>query len=108
MSVGERYRVLVAIYAVSTVLGALAVAGWVSLGIAANAWHGREDLDPETRWGRTGRMTVAATLGFGLGGMSASFAGWNSFLAFAAALSGAAIGVASAHFLGVESDGDPT
>ena len=96
-------------YAVCTVLGVVGIFGWLTLGMAASAWEGKDHLDPETRFGARGRYLVAAVAGFGLGGMSASFGGWNTVLALLAAVAGGAAGVASAYYLGVEEDpdGDP-
>ena len=100
---------MVPLYAICTALGVIALIAWVTLGMAATAWEGKEHLDPELRFGQTGRDVVAAILGFGLGGMSASFAGWNAGLAAVGALIGGAISVVVARYLGVEedSDGDP-
>ena len=52
---------------------------------------------------------VAAVVGFGLGGMSASFAGWSTFFALLGAVAGAVLMTAAARYLGIDdgSDGDP-
>ncbi len=98
---------MVPLYAISTVLGVVALLAWITLGIAASAGDDRRYLDPELRFGERGRGAVAGVLGFGLGGMSASFAGWNTALAVIAAVVGAAAAVAIGRYLGVEEDGDP-
>lgn len=50
--------------------------------------------DPEAMLGHHGRLGVAGVAGFGLGGMSATFAGWATALALLAAVAGAiALGV---------------
>lgn len=78
------------IYAIALALGLLALLVWI-VGVAVGAWvDGWEFADPERRFGETGRSTTAAVFGFGMGGMSATFAGWNSVLAAAAALVGGA------------------
>lgn len=96
---------MVAIYAVATVLGVIGLLAWITLGIAASAGGDSTSLDPETRFGERGRVAVGGVLGFGLGGMSASFAGWNAGLAVAAAVAGAAAAVLVGRYLGVEEDG---
>ena len=100
---------MIALYAICTVLGVLALLGWITLGIASGAWEGKEHLDPEERFGEAGRSAVAAVLGLGLGGMSASFAGWNTGLALLGAIVGAVVAVVVGRYLGFEddSDGDP-
>ena len=74
--------------------------------MAATAWEGKDHLDPERRFGARGRDVVAATLGFGLGGMSASFGGWNTGLAVVGAVAGGVIAVLVGRYLGVEDDAD--
>jgi hypothetical protein len=51
----------------------------------------------------SGRALVAGVLGFGLGGMSASFGGWNPGLALAGAFGGSLLMILAARFLGTES-----
>jgi hypothetical protein len=97
---------LVAVYAICTALGVVALIGWIFFGMAATAWEGKEHIDPELRFGVTGRSVVAGVLGFGLGGMSSSFAGWNTVMAALAAIAGAVIAVAASRYLGVEEDVD--
>lgn len=99
---------MVALYAISTVLGVIALLAWITMGIAASAGDDRRYLDPESRFGERGRIAVSATLGFGLGGMSASFAGWSTGLALLGAIAGAVAAVLVGRYLGVEEDGDPT
>ncbi len=91
---------MVAVYAVSVIVGALSLAAWVVVGIVAER-PGSVARDPESRFGERGRSIVVAVLGFGLGGMSASYAGWPGGLAFAGALAGAAFLVVSGRLLGV-------
>ncbi len=97
---------MIAIYAICTILGVVALVGWVALGMAASAGEAKDRLDPEIRFGERGRMVVAAVLGFGFAGMSASFAGWNSGVTMVAALAGGGIAVLAARYLGVEEDPD--
>ena len=86
-----------AVYAVATVVGLLGLAGWVltrSLAVARGS-----GFDPEERFGTRGRRALAAVVGFGLGGMSASFSPLepSSLLVALAALVGA---VAAAWYAG--------
>jgi hypothetical protein len=100
---------VIAVYAISVVLGFLGIISWVFLGLTASAVAGKSALDPEEKFGERGRVTVAATLGFGLGGMSASFAGWGTTLSVVGAIAGATLAVVSARYLGFDEDegGDP-
>lgn len=97
---------MVAVYAVCTVLGVIGIIGWITLGMASSAWEGKSHLDPEERFGSAGQFVVAGVAGFGLAGMSASFAGWNAGLALVGAVAGAAFAVVSARYLGFEEDSD--
>jgi hypothetical protein len=94
---------VVAVYAVSVIVGALALVTWVAMS-ALSARPGSITVDPEERFGVRGRFVVAAALGFGLGGMSAAYAGWPIAGSLAGALGGAALLVGSARWLGVGED----
>lgn len=98
---------MIPVYAVVLVLGVLALLAWLVLGLAASSVDGKESWNPEDRFGVSGRQVVAGLLGFGLGGMSASYAGWASGLTVLAAIGGVIVGLLSVRFLGVEdADGD--
>lgn len=97
---------MVAVYAIAIVLGVIAIIAWVVLGMLAEAVAGKESLDPETRFGTTGRDVVAGVVGFGLGGMSASYAGGATAVALLGAVLGAAALVIIGRYLGVEEDAD--
>ena len=81
---------MVKVYAVSLVLGILALLV-VILGGAFAENINREDLDPGARMGMTGRMIVGWLVGFGMAGMSAEFAplGFAWQVSFLLALVGA-------------------
>lgn len=96
---------MVPIYALATAAGVVSLLVWIGLTVFANTVAGREPLDPEGRFGPTGRVAVAAVFGFGLAGMSASFAGWSWLAALAAALAGAIGAGLVARYLGPESEG---
>ncbi|MEA2001583.1 MAG: hypothetical protein U9N84_06825 [Actinomycetota bacterium] len=95
---------MIPVYAICVVLGVIAGASWVFLGLTASAVAGKSHLEPEARFGETGRMTISGVLGFGLGGMSASFGGWGSALSLAGAAGGAVLAIAAARYLGYEQD----
>jgi len=80
---------MTAVYGVAVVVGLLALLLWAGFGVAATAVDGWQGIDPETRFGARGRGLVAAVTGFGMGGMSATFADWGAGLAVAAAIGGA-------------------
>ena len=97
---------MIPIYAVAVVVGFIGILGWVVMGLAAASVEGKEGLDPEARFGVIGRYVVGGVLGFGLGGMSASFGGWPDGAALAAAVGGALLAIAGARFLGVDDESD--
>lgn len=95
---------MIAVYAVAIVLGIVSVLAWIFMGLAASSMHDMSRLDPEERFGEKGRYLVAGLMGFGMGGMSASFGGWNDALAVLAAIAGLVAAVVAARYLGVEED----
>ncbi len=97
---------MVAVYAIATILGVIGIIAWVTLGMISTAVSHAQRLDPETRFGLAGRSVVAGTIGFGLGGMSASYAGAGTLLAVLGAVAGAGALVVVGRFLGVEEEPD--
>lgn len=97
---------MVAVYAIATLLGVIGIIVWVILGMVATAVPGKESLDPEARFGVTGRDVVAGLAGIGLGGMSASYAGAGTVLGVLGAVAGGAATVVVGRYLGVEEDSD--
>lgn len=63
---------MVKVYAVVLVVGFVALVVWI-MGRALAENISRPGLDPEARFGKTGRRLVAASVGFGMAGMSAEF-----------------------------------
>jgi hypothetical protein len=85
---------MVWVYAFALVAGLLMLLAWI-VGVALGAWvEGWEFADPDRRFGATGRSFVAGAFGFGMAGMSATFAGWHAIFALVAALLGTAALVA--------------
>lgn len=81
---------MVWVYAIALGAGVLMLLAWI-VGAALGAWvEGWESADPESRFGGNGRSIVAGTFGFGMAGMSATFAGWHPIVALIAAGLGAA------------------
>ena len=93
---------MIPVYAVVLVVGVVAMLTWLVLGLTASSVDGKQDWNPDARFGVAGRSAIAGTLGFGLGGMSAAFAGWATGLAIVAAVGGVAVGLLSVRFLGTE------
>ena len=81
---------MVWIYAVALIAGFVLLLAWL-IAAAVAAWvDGWEDTDPERRFGARGRFVVAGSVGFGMAGLSATFAGLHAGFALVASLLGAA------------------
>ncbi len=94
---------MVFVYTVAVVAGALGLLTWVAVA-ALSERPGSAVRGPDARLGRTGQDLVTFALGFGLGGMSASFAGWPDLVAAAAAFGGGVALLASGRWLGTTDD----
>jgi len=92
---------VVVVFALSVVVGAVALILWVIVSSLSARPESRL-TDPEERYGQTGRTVILAVLGIGLGGMSASFAGWSIAASLAAAVAGGAALAVSGRWLGIE------
>ena len=79
------------------------VGGTAAPGAAATV-EGWGRVDPDHRFGRTGRFVVAGLFGFGMAGISALYAGWPHLLAVGAGVLGAAGLVGVSVWLGPESE----
>lgn len=90
------------LYALATAVGVLALLTWIGLTVFAATVDGQHERDPERRYGVKGRLVVAGVFGFGMAGLSASFAGWPWPAALAGALAGALGAGLVARFLGPE------
>ena len=76
--------------------GAVALLAWIAAGGVASSVDGWENVDPDARFGMTGRRLVAGVFAFGMAGLSASYAGWPTVVATIAAAAGAVVGMAAA------------
>ncbi len=85
-----------AVYGIALAVGFVALLVWAIAVYASESVDGWDSFDLDRRYGANGRRTVGAVLGFGMAGLSASYAGWNTPLALAAAVAGAAVAVALA------------
>lgn len=79
---------MTALFAVSLVIGVVCLLVLVAAVAVAETVSGWERVDPDVRFGRGGRLIVAGLNGFGLGGMSATYAGWPAAATLAAAAGG--------------------
>ncbi len=91
---------MVPVAAVALVIGLLGLLAWVVAGTIGESVAGWSRVDPEARFGAAGRFTVAGLVGFGMGGLSASFAGWPGWAVVVGAIGGAAVAVGAARLLG--------
>ena len=71
--------------------GTILLLAWIVAVAVAGSVGGWEKIDPDARFGLTGRRVVAAVFGFGMAGLSAAFAGWPMVVATLAALAGAVV-----------------
>lgn len=85
-----------AVFGVALGVGFVAVLGWIAATAVASSVDGWEHLEPDARFGLTGRRVVAGLFGFGMAGLSAAYAGWSVPIATIAAVAGALIAAAIA------------
>ena len=79
---------MTAAFAVALVVGFLALIAWVSMSIVAANVTGWERFDPDRRLGPWGRRGIAGLIGFGMAGLSATYAGWPTVAVIGAAVAG--------------------
>jgi hypothetical protein len=92
-----------AAYAGVLIAGLIMLVGWIIGTTVGETVDGWEWIDPERRFGVAGRRIVGAAVGFGMGGMSATFAGWAWPIVAAAAVGGAGVLALLAGVFGPES-----
>ncbi|HHC09196.1 MAG TPA: hypothetical protein ENK55_10850 [Actinobacteria bacterium] len=93
------------VYGALLVVGVVGIAGWILAVALGEVGDRRLRLDPRVETGA--RTLLAAAVGFGMGGLSAAFAGWPDPIHLAGALGGAAAMAAVARFLGAEDQESP-
>ena len=79
---------MTAVYAIAIVVGLVGIIAWVVFGVVGTSGAAPSSLDPEQRFGSRGRGVLGSVTGFGMAGISATYAGWNAVIAFAAAIVG--------------------
>ncbi len=95
---------MTALFGIPLLIGFALMLAWIAATAVAATVEGWERVDPEHRFGRTGRFVLAGTIGFGMAGISALYAGWPHFLAVGAGLAGIAGLIGVSIWLGPESD----
>jgi hypothetical protein len=93
------------VFTISLVLGSIALIAWIVLSVVASTASGWQDVDPDRWAGVAGRIIVAYFFGFGMAGLSASFAGWAVLPSILAAIAGGLALGAVAVWLGPQPEG---
>jgi hypothetical protein len=93
-----------ALFGIPLLIGFFLMVGWIAATAVAATVEGWGRVDPDHRFGRTGRFVVAGLFGFGMAGISALYAGWPHLLAVGAGVLGAAGLVGVSVWLGPESE----
>lgn len=78
------------LFAAALAVGGIGIIAWIVVTAASSTEEGTTRADPEGRWGRTARVLVAGVFGFGMAGLSATYAGWDVAASAVAALAGGA------------------
>ena len=95
---------MTAIFGIPLLIGLLLMILWIASTAVAATVEGWESVDPEQRYGRTGRFVLAAFIGFGMAGISTLYAGAHQLLAIGAGIAGAiGLGIVST-WLGPDSE----
>lgn len=85
----------------SVLLIGIAMAGYWLVRVAiANSVDGWERANPELKWGASGRMVIAAFIGFGLGGFAILYTDLNPILSVGSAVLGGVGLAAGARWFG--------
>ena len=95
---------MTALYGIPLLIGFLFMVGWISATAVAATVAGWENVDPERRFGQSGRFVLAALIGFGMAGISTLYAGWPDALTIVAGMVGAAGLIGVSIWLGPESE----
>jgi hypothetical protein len=95
---------LTALFGIPLLAGFILMIVWVGATAVAATVEGWEGVDPDRRYGRTGRFIVAGTIGFGMAGMSALYGGWPHLLAIGAGVLGAGGLIGVSVWLGPETE----
>ncbi len=95
---------MTALFGIPLLIGLLLMMVWIAATAVAGTVEGWENVDPEHRFGRSGRFVLAGVMGFGMAGISALYAGWPHLLAVGAGAAGGIGLVFVSTWLGPDSD----
>ena len=95
---------MTALFGIPLLIGIILMLAWIAATAVAATVDGWDVVDPEVRFGRVGRFVLAGTVGFGIAGISALYAGWPSLLALGAGIAGGAGLIGVSVWLGPESE----
>ncbi len=79
---------MTAFYGIILLIGIALMLVWLVLTAIASGVEGWDRVDPERRWGVTGRSLVAGLIGFGMAGISVLYTTAPEAMSFAAAVVG--------------------
>ena len=80
-----------AVFGFALGFGTIMLLAWIiAVGVAGSV-EGGSKVDPDKRFGLTGRRVVAGVFGFGMAGLSAAYTGWPMAVATLAAAAGAVV-----------------
>ncbi len=85
-----------AVFGIALGFGAVMLLTWIAAVGVSQSVEGWAKVDPDARFGLTGRRVVAGVFGFGMAGLSAAYAGWPMAVATLAAAAGAVVAAAVA------------
>ena len=95
---------MTALLGIPLLVGFVLMLAWIAATAAAATVEGWEGVDPEHRFGRKGRFVLAGTIGFGMAGISALYAGWPQLGAVGAGALGVVGLIGVSIWLGPESE----
>ena len=95
---------MTALFGISLLIGFILMIVWIAATAVAGTVEGWEGVDPDLRYGRTGRFIVAGTIGFGMAGLSTLYAGWPTLFVASGSVLGAAGLIGVSVWLGPETE----
>jgi len=90
---------MTAFYGITLLIGFALMLVWLVLTAIASGVEGWDGVDPERRWGVTGRSVVAGLVGFGMAGISVLYTTAPEALSIAAAIVGGLALIAVARWI---------
>jgi len=93
-----------ALFGIPLLIGLLLMMVWIAATAVAGTVEGWENVDPEHRFGRSGRFVLASVIGFGMAGISTLYAGAPYLLAVGAGVAGGIGLVLVSTWLGPDTD----